>query len=384
MTRLSARARLTLIYASLFSIAGAALIVVSYSLVSAGLPIPSLATEPAGDQLIAPDGGTMLQSDQEIRVAVNESLTSYRAEVLNELLYKSALALIVALSLSVVLGWLVAGRVLRPLRDMTSTAQKLTHGDLGLRLPVPEPQDEIRHLAETFNGMLDRIESAFDQERRIIANLSHEIRTPLANQRVAIEVTLADPDATTDELRETLLVVANENRRSQVVSERILHLAQAQGTDGSQDEPVDLAVIVHDALTEAAIDDRDLVVDLASVPTRGDPVLLRRLVDNLLENAFKYSPPGGRIAVQVEQTDNDAVLHIVNDGPRMTEFEVNELLKPFHRSRAARTSSGVGLGLAIVAAVVQRHGGNLLLTPRDEGGLDVAVLLTAISTEAQL
>lgn len=381
MRRLSARSRLTLIYAALFAAAGTALIVVSYSLVSAGLPVPSLASEPSGDQLISPGGGTLLGTDQEVRVAVNESLTSYRAEVLSGLLYQSALALAIALSLSVILGWIVAGRILRPLRDMTDTAQELTQSDLSLRLPVPEPKDEIRHLAETFNGMLDRIEEAFDQERRLVANLSHEIRTPLANQRVAIEVTLSDPDATAEELRETLLVAANENRRSHMVSERILHLAQAQGTNGSHDETVDLAVVVRESLADAASADREVIVDVRSTLTRGDPVLLRRMVDNLIENAINYSPPDGRVAVGLERTDDRVVLRVVNDGPRMTQTEASELVRPFHRARTARSSSGVGLGLAIVAAVVRRHNGELHLSAREEGGLDVSVVLPVVGVK---
>jgi signal transduction histidine kinase len=371
MRRLTARTRLTLLYACLFAAAGVALVVVNYSLVSAGLPVPTGGAGPASDQLLPADDRPVLGSPEAISIAVNESLLGYRSEVLTRLVYQSGIALVIALMLSVVLGWIVAGRVLRPLRDMTTTARELSRGDLSLRLTVPEPDDEIRTLAETFNGMLARIEAAFGEERRIVANLSHEIRTPLANQQVAIDVTLADPDASADELRETLMIVARENRRSQVVSERILHLAQAQGTDGAHDEDVDLASVVRSAVDDVDGASLNLVADVQSASVHGDPVLLRRMVDNLLENAVKYNRPGGRIDLSVHEESGGAILVVANDGEELSAADAADLVRPFQRSRTAGSASGVGLGLAIVAAVVERHRGTLRLRPRAGGGLEV-------------
>lgn len=374
MRRLTARTRLTLLYACLFAAAGVALVVVNYSLVSAGLPVPTGGAEQASDQLLPADDRPVLGSPEATSIAVNESLLGYRSEVLTRLVYQSGIALVIALMLSVVLGWIVAGRVLRPLRDMTMTARELSRGDLSLRLTVPEPDDEIRTLAETFNGMLARIEAAFGEERRIVANLSHEIRTPLANQQVAIDVTLADPDASADELRETLMIVARENRRSQVVSERILHLAQAQGTDGSHDEDVDLASVVRSAVDDVDGASLNLVADLQSASVHGDPVLLRRMVDNLLENAVKYNRPGGRIDLSVHEESGGAILVVANDGEELSAADAADLVRPFQRSRTAGSASGVGLGLAIVAAVVERHRGTLRLRPRAGGGLEVRAI----------
>lgn len=376
MSGLNARTRLTLLSALLFAAAGIALVVINYSLVSAGLPIPSAGSDPTGDQLISPGERPVLGSPEPISVAVNESLVRYRSEVLTTLIYQSGIALLVALSLSVLLGWIVAGRVLRPLREMTTAARELSQTDLSLRLPVPHPRDEIRTLAETFNGMLSRIESAFAHERRMVADLSHEIRTPLANQRVAIEVTLSDPDATAEELRETLAVVAGETRRSQLVSERILHLAQAQGTDPSQDEVVEFSEIVQSALEECSADAGAVEARLVPVLIRADGVLVRRMVDNLLDNAVSHGT--GRVFVDLSREDDRAVLRIDNDGPPLTAAEVGEFTKPFHRSRAARKARGVGLGLAIVSAIVQRHGGELELSARAAGGLSVSISIPTV------
>lgn len=376
--RPSARWRLALVHTALFAVAGLVLLAITYALVSARLPVAVAIDPGAADPSLGPleplpigDGGDVLEPG----ASMTERIDAVRSEALGELVRQSGTALAVTLVAATLGGWFVSGRVLRPLQEVTATARRLSRSGLGERIPVSGPRDELRELGETFNEMLDRLEAAFEQERRVVATMAHEIRTPLANQRVAAEVALADPDAEAAELRRALELVLGENERSQRVSERIMHLAQAEAPEEVAREEVDLSALVAAVAIPAGLRLRVRVPD-APVVIHGDGVLVARALDNLVDNAVAYNRPDG--AVEIELLKDDAVTIVVtNDGAPVRPDEVDRLREPLRRGRTVRGGRGLGLGLAIVDAVARAHGGALLLTARPEGGLRATLCLPA-------
>jgi signal transduction histidine kinase len=277
-----------------------------------------------------------------------------------------------------VLGWWLVGRVLRPVHHITATARRLSLSNLHERIALTGPRDELRDLADTFDAMLERLERAADRQRRFAANASHELRTPLAIQRAAIEIGLDGPSPA------QLVRIRRELLRANLRTETLIDglLALAHGEHGpEQHTSVNLADLVrqvaeeHEAMATAA----GVTVELEPMPVAvtGDPVLLTRLVANLVQNAIRHNHPGGHVRVE---TSADGGLTVVNTGPAVPDESVPELFEPFRRLHPPRTGTaqGAGLGLSIVAAIVETHDARLVARANPGGGLTVDVTLPLV------
>ncbi|MEW2571115.1 ATP-binding protein [Streptomyces sp. NPDC047070] len=386
----SVRWRLTLLYGGLFVVTGAVLLALTYALVaddqslavsgsgSGGRPTPGDAdTGDAGSGPVMKPGAAVVES------YVRERLAVQRDDQLHQLLIESGIALGVMVIASLILGWLVAGRVLAPLRDMAAAARRISADDLHRRLAVAGPDDELKDLADTFDDLLTRLEGAFEAQRRFVANASHELRTPLTLQQAVVDVALADPRADAASLRAACLRVRAAGQEQERLIEALLMLARGQRAEPER-ESVDLAVLAGELLP----DDRGgpgprprVDAELTSAPLVGDPQLVGRLVSNLLENAVRHNLPegaGGWVTVWTGVVDGRASLRIANSGPVVPVDQVGVLFEPFRRLGVervrGRAREGAGLGLSIVAAIVGAHGGVVEARARGEGGLWVEVV----------
>lgn len=355
---MSARLRLAGLLAALLALGGGALLAASYMMVrnnlGADLPLP-----------------------RDARI-VQEALAD---DALAQLRVQYAVALAALVGLSAVAGWFVAGRVLRPVAEITATARRV-HGDrLGPRVALDGPRDELRELAETVDAMLDRLEDAFASQRRFVANASHELRTPLAVMRTELEVTLADPAASTEELRET----AREVRDAVIGAERLvgalLTLARSEAGVTRRDE-LELPVAVRHALgdlgAEIAMARLAVTTELEPATVRGDARLLERLVANLLENAVRHNVGGGWVVARTGVVGDRAVIEVRNGGRPLPAARLDALLAPFQRLERGAPGDGAGLGLSIVNAVARAHGGTIALEAPPDGGLVARVSLPTV------
>jgi signal transduction histidine kinase len=306
-----------------------------------------------------------------------------------QLLVKGTLALLIVGTAGLVGGYMVSWRALRPLHQVTATAQRLSTDTLDQRIAHHGPDDEVKELADTFDAMLDRLSAAFASQQRFVANASHELRTPLAVMRTEVDVTLADPDATVAELRRMATVVRAASNRANDLIEALLLLARTEAQAGrlATQTPVDLAVGVRTTLAALHLDiDRlQLHVDTDFRPAHvvGDPQLLERLGGNLIENAIRYNVRGGRFGVRTSVEGAHAYLVVANTGPEVPAADVPHLFEPFRRGGPERTGSrGSGLGLSIVGAVADAHGGTVRAVPLAGGGLEVTVTLPAAMVAA--
>ncbi|MFC5993278.1 sensor histidine kinase [Pseudonocardia hispaniensis] len=279
-------------------------------------------------------------------------------------------------------SWVLVGRVLAPLHAMTATARRLSAESLDERTGLRDARGEVAELAAGFDAMLDRLQAAFDAQRRFVANAGHELRTPLAVLHTEVDVTLADPDAEVAELRRMGEVVRAAARRADALVGGLLLLAQTQGGERIEHRPVDLAELARAGVATAAKDAalRGLRVRLhgCPAPTTGDQVLLERVVGNLIENAVRHNVTGGWVEVCTAiGTDGRAELRVASSGPEIAPDAVAELFEPFRRGPRERTAEvpGSGLGLSIVRAVVAAHGGSVRAEPVPGGGLTVTVRL---------
>ena len=299
-----------------------------------------------------------------------------------ELLVGACIIIVALMGTTVLLGWLAAGRVLRPLRVMTTTTREISERNLHERLALTGPDDELRDLGDTIDGLLARLETAFGSQRRFIANASHELRTPLMLNQTLLQVALADPDITLDSLRAACQEVVDAGKDQAQLIDALLTLARSQrGLDHR--EPVDLTAVVtevlnvHEPSAAAKRLQVDAALDHASVP--GDARLIHRLVSNLVDNAIRYNSTGGRVEVRLAATATQTALTVTNTGAPVPPDQVSRLLEPFQRAAPDQTASpnGLGLGLAIVADIAAAHGANLVVRPQPEGGLAVAVSFPA-------
>jgi signal transduction histidine kinase len=295
-----------------------------------------------------------------------------KANTMETVLWQSIIALLVAAVIAVWLGWVVAGRVLAPLHSITSTAHRLEAERLDQRIELDGPPDELKELADTFDGMLDRLASSFDSQKRFVANASHELRTPLAVQRTLIEVALGDPGAS-DEIRRLGAHLLDTNERSEKLIDGLLLLARSDRGLATR-ELVWLDEVVDDEVESCAALASEKKVTFA-VRTRrylvdGDPVLLAQLVGNLLRNAVLYNKPGGSVSVELDQE-----LIVTNTGPTVPAQAVPGLFEPFRRLRDRTGTAGSGLGLSIVQSVAKAHQGSARARPNGGGGLVVQVNL---------
>jgi signal transduction histidine kinase len=390
--RTTVRLRLTLLYGALFLACGAGLLAITYTLVDnagfqhgptfVGTPgPPNQVNIPPRAQArttkLPPPLQRILRS-RAGRNAVHFVVADQRLADQHQLIIESAIALAIMAIISTGLGWLVAGRVLRPLRVMTTATRDISAANLHERLDMPGPRDELRQLADTIDGLLGRLEGTFIAQRRFVMNASHELRTPLTAARALLEMVLEDPAATVETYRETCQQVLDENRQQEELIDALLTLAQGQRGIGHA-ETMDLATIVREVLDaqQRKIAERELQVELTltAAPLTGDRRLLARLVSNLLENAIVHNARGGRINLQVRVVGGAAELAVANSGPVVPSAEIERLLEPFQRMTAERVGprTGLGLGLSIVAAIAEAHDATLDVVPGEAGGLSVTV-----------
>ena len=296
----------------------------------------------------------------------------------HQLLMDSGIALAIMAVISIWLGWVIAGRALRPLRTITNAARDISATNLHQRLDLDGPDDELNQLGKTFDGLLQRLERAFEAQRRFVANASHELRTPLTLERALVEVALADPHADARTLRRTCEQVLAASEQQERLIESLLTLSRSQrGLD--RREPVDLAAIAAEALEmrghgEVHVDQR-----LEPAETVGDRRLLERLVANLVENSMKHNVPGGWTRVWTGSRAGHSILAVENSGPLVAPGEIERLFQPFQRLESERTSDagGLGLGLSIVQAIAEAHGATLTASSRPGGGLRVEACFPA-------
>jgi signal transduction histidine kinase len=307
------------------------------------------------------------------------------SDALDEVAFQYFIAFAGVLVLAAVLGWVLAGRVLGPLKRITGTAQRVSEEHLDERIPVDGPDDELRELGETLNEMLDRLAESFDTQRRFVANASHELRSPLTVIRSEAEVALANPRPDVDELRGMAESVVQASRRTEALLASLLILARSQ-RGLLRSEPVDLASVVGEAADAASLaaGTESVRLDAALEPAmvEGDAALLERLVANLIENGVRYNRPGGYVRVRTRAGAGTAALQVENTGPPVEPAAAARLAEPFERLGRDADGRGAGLGLSIVRAVSEAHGGTLSIEPRPEGGLVVSVRLPGAGARA--
>ena len=364
------RARLTLLATGLSAAVSALLLWLGWLLV--GGVVAAVPDLPPGST-VKVDG--MPVAADRLGVALQEAAR-------HRVLEAGSVAFLLAVIATVLLAWVITGQVLRPLHEVTATARRLSAESLDQRLRLPGPRDEVAELADTFDAMLDRLQAAFESQRRFVANASHELRTPLAVIRTEVDVTLADPAADQAELRRMAGVVRDATLRAQQLVDGLLVLARTEGGALRAREPADLASLADAALRIVApeIRDRGLRVSTQITPalTMGDPAVLERVVGNLVENAVRHNIAGGWLEICTDRIGSQVRLRVRNSGEAVAPEAVTALFEPFHRGGVARTShDGAGLGLSIVRAVVTAHAGTVHAEPVPGGGLSITVHLPA-------
>ncbi|MCR6488793.1 ATP-binding protein [Amycolatopsis sp. OK19-0408] len=357
---MSLRLRLTVLYGGLFLLAGVVLLGVTYLLF----------TQQVGRRVTvimgsAPPGAPPLPSpeslDQQARLVREAAATS--------LLTQGGIALAVVAVIAAGAGWLVAGRVLAPLRQVTDTARRIAAAaDPGghERIALRGPDDEVKNLADAFDVMVERLDRSFDSQRRFVANASHELRTPLTLNRSLVEVAMHRRTAS-DDVRELGAKLLSINSRHEKLISGLLLLARSENAL-TERRPVDLAAVVAHVVPPGVAE------DLGEATALGDALLLERLAHNLLENGARHNVPGGWVRVTTRSLPGRVELTVANSGPVIPPAEVPALFDPFHR-RARVAAEGAGLGLSIVRSVAHAHGGRVSATARPEGGLVVVVSL---------
>jgi signal transduction histidine kinase len=380
------RLRLTLIYGGLFLVSSAALLTLGYLLVRHDLAHHhSFRSEVVGlgsavyRSLFGQPPGPPSPNVRAFQAGYHQAVDA----ALHRLLLEYAGALVVMTGVSVALGWWVAGRALAPLRAITSAAQRVSGENLGERIALQGPNDELKELADTFDGMLMRLDSAFTSQKHFVANASHELRTPLAIMRTEVDVALADPHASVGELRAMGEAVRDTIDRSEALIAALLLLARSEGVHG-REELVDISELAGDCITDLHHGAEEagvrIVTSLAPAMARGDSALLERMIGNLVENGIRHNHPGGQLSVATATVEGLAEIVVRNGGAVIDPAEVQSLTEPFRR--LSRTAGGFGLGLSIVQSVTQVHGGTVELTAPSEGGLEVRVRLPATAASA--
>ena len=390
LPRRTIRLRLTVLYGGLFLASGTALLAITYVLVARqyssqffvsngkaviiGTGVPAVSPG-AGVSVKVPAPGVDIGPTPEQLLAQAHAQST---AALRQLMIQSGIALAIMALISIWLGWLVAGRALRPLRTITNAARDISASNLHRRLALAGPDDELKQLGTTFDSLLARLESSFEAQRQFVANASHELRTPLTLERTLLEVALADPNATEATLRETAKKVLRAGEQQERLIEALLTLSRSQrGLD--RHEHVDLAAIAAEVLPTVDNGGLTITTTLQPAGTSGDPRLLERLVANLVGNAVHHNVPSGRVDVATSTAAGRAVLTVANTGPAIPPGEVARLFEPFRRLDPDRTANanGVGLGLSIVEAIAAAHRASLTAMAQPEGGLAVEVSFLA-------
>jgi signal transduction histidine kinase len=407
------RTRLTISYAALFFLAGSALLGLTYGLLAASLPTRPPASLTISSQALSevhqacqpvsvpsqgaaaapapgPGGKPGIVADEKPLGGCKGAEAAYyagtaagyqsqRQTELAKLLSFSLVGLGLITIASGGLGWVMAGRVLRPVRVITETARRASEQHLGERLNLAGATDELKELADTFDDMLERLDAAFATQRRFVANASHELRTPLTVMRTAIDVTLAKPSPTARQLTGMAVRVRQSIDRAEAMIEALLTLAVSDQGKLST-EFTDLATWAEDAIDAAAPDIERLNLDVEAkldpAETVGDPQLLERMISNLVDNAVRHNEPGGWIRLRTGSSPGAVSMEIANSGPFVPDDAVAALFEPFRRMESRTgTDGGVGLGLSIVRSVVTAHRATVTARSQPDGGLDISVVL---------
>ena len=420
LPRRTVRLRLTLLYGVLFLVSGAALLAMTYFFVNAatgnsfivqgkngitiagqqvGIAPPTsalgkpqeihgtatttmsgasgVARSRAGTGFGAAKGLTTKQMKEQAQQFQDLAVATHSSE-LHQLVVESGVALAIMAVVSIVLGWVVAGRVLRPLRLITATTREISASNLHERLALDGPNDELKELGDTIDGLLQRLEKSFRAQRQFVANASHELRTPLARQRTLAQVALADPEASVDSLRTAHERILVSGEQQEQLIDALLTLSRVQAGAISH-QNVDLVRLVRESLAarlaEAEARGLRVIPMLAEARLQGDPRLVERLVANVLDNALRHNEPGGMVVVQTGMRAGHGWLAVCNDGPLVEADQIERLYEPFERLNAERTSTGegFGLGLCIVRAVASAHGASLMTEACTSGGLNIEV-----------
>jgi signal transduction histidine kinase len=400
LPRRTARLRLTAYYGAMFLVSGAVLLVVTNLLVRSTTG-NVIFFKVAGSSLPKPPGGggkwlgtfhsrlAVLYRSAHVPPGVQSQLNSVvkqaynqHASDLHELWMVSAIALGAMAAASVLLGWLIAGRVLRPVRTISAMARQISASNLHERLALTGPDDEFKELGGTLDDLFGRLEAAFEAQRHFVANASHELRTPLTLERTLLQLAVADPLASVDSLKKTCLEVIESGEDQERLIDALLTLATSErGLEMS--EPFDLGAITGGVVSatrgQAARLGLQLDAQTAPAPARGDPRLVERLVANLVDNACQHNVRGGRVSVMAGTRGGCAVVGVVNTGPVVAPLEIERLFQPFERLGPSRAghSNGHGLGLSIVRAIVTAHRAALTASARPGGGLDIEVSFPA-------
>jgi signal transduction histidine kinase len=423
--RRTVRLRLTLLYVGLFLASAACLLVITYFLVAQQLPA-TLAVRTGGGggagtsgtlvtggsgvaASCTPSPGTLPTAEQ-MNACLQQTTAGLRRDTLDQLLIESGVALGIMAVASIGLGWLMAGRVLSPLRTITATARRISARSLHQRIAMTGPEDELKELGDTFDQLLGRLDASFRAQRQFVANASHELRTPLARQRTLLEVALRDRQATNASLRTACERALAAGEQQERLIAALLTLARGErGLDTF--EPFDLGVIAAGALDalhdEAGGRGVAVTAELGTPPGLGDLRLAERLAANLTDNAIRYNMTGGWVEITTGSRDGRPFLAVTNTGPVIPPDQLTRLFQPFQRldpgprvqggqshggpshggpshggqSHGGRSHggprparAGLGLGLAIVSAIAAAHGAELRAVTRAAGGLAVEVI----------
>ena len=374
------RLRLTLLYGGLFLVSGVALLVTTYLIFRSNSGVDLIV--PTGTARVtgpAPTASPNPEVARQVR-QMYAAAVARNTHGLHQGLIQSGIALAIMTVVSIALGWLVAGRVLRPLRAMTATTRQISERNLNERLALQGPRDELKDLADTVDGLLARLEAHVAEQQRFAANASHELRTPLAITQTLLDVARNDPNRDNGELVDRLHAV---NTRAIDLTEALLLLSRADQRSFTP-EHVDLSLIAEEA-TETLLplaEKRGVTIETSgeTTPTIGSHALLLQMTTNLVHNAIVHNlPEHGTVWVTTSAHPESVVLTVENTGEKLTPQLVSTLAEPFQRGteRIRTDHAGVGLGLAIVKSIAQAHDGTLTLTPRAAGGLCVTVQLPA-------
>ena len=385
--RLTVRARLTLLYTGLFAVCGAIVVAVSYILVARLEPQTQSQQAPA--RFLARCRSEQLSPHPNDRLLAKcsayfqlQGARHQRDVTLSHLLQYSLITLAVVIALAAILGWIVAGRALRPVHRITEAARAASDRNLSARVALRGPRDELHELAETFDEMLDRLQVAFEGQKRFIANASHELRTPLAVMRATVDVVLDNPDSTPADLRGMATDVRAAVDHAEHLIAALLILARNERGLTVHDE-VDFATVAEDILETVGLGDRRVHATLEPAVISGDQVLVERLVANLVDNAVRYNGAAGDIWISTSTVAGRSHLTVANTGPLITPADADRIFQPFQRLNDDRAShEGFGLGLTIVASIAAVHGGIATARPRDDGGLSITVTIPSAGSPA--
>jgi signal transduction histidine kinase len=369
--RRTVRARLTLLYAAVFFASGLVLLAIPAGFVHGRSSVTVVAPGPNG-------------SPSPVDIVARSQHTTD----VHNLIVGSFFALVLLVFVSGGLGWVVAGRLLRPLRTITDAAREISASNLHRRLDLAGPDDEFRQLGLTLDDLFGRLEASFEAQRRFVANASHELRTPLTAERTVLQVALADPHADTESLRAACEQVLTLGERQARLIDALLTLAN---TDRGLEhrERCDLTAIAAAAVqsrgTELERRHLHAVTAYGLAVVDGDPRLLDSLVANLVDNAIRHNVDGGHVEVKTGTTaTGQARLSVSNLGPIISPDQVDRLFQPFQRLGADRVGGddGHGIGLAVVQAIATAHGAAITAVARAGGGLDIELDFPRINQSA--